>query len=60
MESVTPMIKKTTTQKCVKKHWKDKMVTYESSSTMDKLVMQIDNMGDLDLVDNQFLLGKGE
>ena len=54
------MIKKTTTQKCVKKHWKDKMVTYESSSTMDKLVMQIDNMGDLDLVDNQFLLGKGE
>ena len=28
-----------------------------SSSTMDKLVMQIDNMGDLDLVNNQLLLG---
>lgn len=31
-----------------------------SSATMDKLVMQIDNMGDLNLVNSQLLLGSAE
>lgn len=31
-----------------------------SSSSMDKLVMQIDNMGDLNIINTQLLIGKGE
>lgn len=31
-----------------------------SSSTMDKLVMQVDNMGDLNLMNTQLMLGNGE
>jgi len=30
-----------------------------SSATMDKLIMQIDNMGDLNLVNTQLMLGEG-